>query len=154
MSFSRLCLALLAAGVLSTASLEVCATTNESEHAIHIPDPELRRAFESVLEKEEGEEITRTEMERVHELTAHGVAQLSGIEHAINLWQLELLYGRISDLDPLSGLVSLVSLNLYDNHISDLTPISSLPLLRDLILDKNPHITDYTALANLRLESL
>ena len=154
MSLSRLCLALLTAGVLNTASLELCAATNESEHAIHIPDPELRRAFESVLEKEEGEEITRTEMERVHELTAYGVAQLSGIEHAVNLWELELLDGRISDLDPLSGLLSLVRLNLYDNQISDLTPIANLPLLRDLVLDENPHITDYTALANLRLESL
>ena len=145
----------------------------DSETVVDIPDAALRRAVEEALEKETDEPITRGEMESLRYLFVGDARQLTGIEYAVNLRQLELNGGatdlvpllaplsgltslthltlaekEIQNLAPLSGFTSLTSLNLYDNLISDLTPLSGLTSLLSIILGSNP-ISDLTPLSGL-----
>ena len=103
-------------------------------------------------------------MASLYSLTATNVRQLEGIEHAANLWSLELgnrvrSYNRwqrrvdlpanaVSDVAPLSGLTSLRTLDLTANAVTDVTPLAGLTSLVSLGLGFNT-ISDVTPLAGL-----
>ena len=116
-----------------------------------IPDANLRAAVEAALGKAGGATITAAEMETLTHLTARdaGVSDLTGLELATNLTELELDYNRrISDLSSLAGLTNLTELSLRFNRITDLSSLEGLTKLRTLALAAN-EITDVSSLGGL-----
>ena len=96
-------------------------------------------------------ELTR--FERHHFLTPMNVKDLTGLEHATQLTELDHLTrlrrgDGIRDLTPLAGLTRLTKVNLGENDISDLTPLAGLTQLRELNLYRN-EVRDLTPLAGL-----
>ena len=117
---------------------------------VTIPNAKLRAAIETVLGKASGATITKGEMTTLFTLqaVAAGISDLTGLEFAINLTDLNLSSNNISDLSPLSGLTNLTDLNLSSNNISDLSSLSGLTNLTRLWLGSN-QITDISPLRNL-----
>ena len=70
------------------------------------------------------------QMESLESLTleARGIADLTGLEYAVNLRALDVSDNAITDLSPLAGLNNLSNLDVSDNAITDIAPLSSLPL--------------------------
>ena len=81
---------------------------------VDIPDPNLRDYIERVLGKAAGDPITVTEMATLTFLDPWGedISDLTGLDHAINLTDLNLNRNSISDISPVAGLTSLTSLHL------------------------------------------
>ena len=95
---------------------------------VDIPDPNLRAAIETTLDKASGDPITAEEMETLTFFRAidANINDLTGLEGATNLTYLFLWDNAISDLSPLSGLTSLQFLDLQGNSVSDLSPVMGL----------------------------
>ena len=79
----------------------------------------------------------------------HGIKNLTGLEHARNLRELELSGSAISDFSPIAGLAQLTRLRLTSANISDVSFLSGFKQLTELWLDGNS-ITDISALAELK----
>ena len=134
--------------------------TAEAVPAVEIPDPNLRAVVENTLSKAQGQPIAPAEMARLTELQAPNanISDLAGLEHAINLRNLNLSRrlvdgnwinsNSVSDLSPLSDLTSLTHLWLEGNAITDLSPVADLVNLVVLHLGINT-ITDISPVAGL-----
>ena len=118
-----------------------CEATDDAP--VEIPDINLRAVIQTALGKKPGETISAKEMAALAELDTGGetrfwkILNLTGLEYATGLRELDLSSELISDLSPLSGLASLQSLYLNNNRIADLSPLSDLTGLRELGLGKN-----------------
>ena len=77
-----------------------------------------------------------------------GIVNLTGLEHATNLGNLNLYNNLVADLSPLSGLTSLTHLNLSHNEIADISPLAGLTNLIGLWLPDN-HVSDISPLSGL-----
>ena len=115
-----------------------------------MPDPNLRQAVHEKLNLPRNTRLTVLHLERLYDLVVleSNIADLQGLEHAVNLRFLHLSSSRIVDLTPLAELFSLQTLKLYHNNISDLTPLAGLTSLQELGLEGN-NISDITPLSNL-----
>ena len=115
-----------------------------------MPDPNLRQAVHEKLNLPRNTRLTVLHLERLYDLVVleSNIADLQGLEHAVNLRFLHLSSSRIADLMPLVELFSLQTLRLYHNNISDLTPLAGLTSLQELGLEGN-NISDITPLSNL-----
>ena len=133
------------------------AAVHLSEEVALFPDSKLGASIRNALGKPKGP-VTEEELAGLNTLTAtrHGIEDLTGIEHCINLQTLSLDGNRISDITPLSSLAKLQTLSLQGNAISDITPISSLAELQTLSLGGNAisDITPISSLAKLQTLSL
>ncbi len=132
-------------GAAAQTTIQMAATPAAT---VAISDAALREAVEDALGKGAGAAITQLEMAAVHEISTSDVAQVSGLEHAVNLRSLSLLRGTISDVTALGALTSLTDLNLSSNSLSDITALGALTSLHTLYLDNNS-IADVTALGAL-----
>jgi len=84
----------------------------------------------------------------------NAVANLAGLEYAVNLQELNLRYHDIRDVSALSGLRNLHTVLLLGNYISEISPLAGLSNLRMLDFEQN-NITSISALAGLsNLESV
>ena len=123
------------------------------EEDVYIPDPNLRTAIAEALGKSPNASITAEEMATLEHLDAKGrvILDLTGIEYAVNAWELQLGSNQISDLSPLVGLAKgkLNALGLERNRISDLSPLAKLTSLEWLSIAENPEIVDLSPLADL-----
>ena len=117
---------------------------------IEIPDPTLERVIREKLELSAKIPLTDAEMHRLWDLVVlkSDIANLQGLEHAVNLRFLHLSNSRIVDLTPLANLVSLEVLKLYGNEITDITPLANLTKLKELNLSAN-QITDFSPISEL-----
>ena len=120
---------------------------------VDIPDPKLRAKIESALGKAYGATITTAEMATLTKLDARvrRISNLTGLEHATNLTELNLFGNFISNISALSGLTNLTELFLYENSISDLSPLAGLTNLTELDLGDNfiSNISPLSSLTNL-----
>ena len=121
-----------------------------SAQVVDIPDQNLRAAIARTLNKAPNETITRADMETLVELYAEfrAIADLRGIEFAINLTNLYIGFNPISDISPLSNLTKLIELDLGFSNISDISPLSNLTNLTRLYLSITG-ISDISPLSNL-----
>ena len=140
---------------------------NDEDTTVSIPDANLRAVITESLGKPHDAPITSAEMASLTRLEAKnaGISDLTGLEYATNLTQLdfgeEWVSGdgnrnsnNISNIAPLSGLINLTRLDLSNNDISDIKPLSGLTNLTSLSLDRN-NISDIKPLADLtKLTSL
>jgi internalin A len=117
--------------------------------AVTFPDANLEAAIREAIGKPEGP-IDICDLERLTSLYAanRNIADLTGLEHCINLTSLTLSMNPLSDISALSGLTSLTYLNLSGNQISDILPLSGLTSLTWLNLSGN-QISDILPLSGL-----
>lgn len=122
----------------------------ETAQTVDIPDPNLRDYIERVLDKAAGDPITVTEMTTLTFLNPWGedISDLTGLDYAINLTDLNLNRNSISDISPVAGLTSLTSLHLGGSSISDIAPVTGLTNLTDLTLFESS-ISDIAPVAGL-----
>ena len=76
------------------------------------------------------------------------VTNLTGLEFATNLVNLDLSDHNVSDLAPLAGLTSLNGLYMSDNNISSIAPLSSLNL-QFLYITFNSNISSISAVSSM-----
>ena len=137
---------------------------------VNIPDPYLAYGIRKTLDLEEGEPIPESKLQELTELYAggpssetrffddeHGISDLTGLEKATGLVQLDLNENSlINDLKPLAGLQNLKSLELSDISVGtlDVGPLAHLQNLESLYLS-DTSISDVGPLAHLQnLQSL
>ena len=110
----------------------VIFTTGEE---VNIPDPNLRTAIETALNKQAGAPITADEMATLTDLDANNadISDLTGLEYAINLTSLLLNGNLISDISPLvanTGLGSGDTVTVTNNPLSYASITTHLPTLQ------------------------
>ena len=117
--------------------------------SVLIPDAALRRCVEEALGKPAGAAISHAEMATLLGLTCRnaGVADLSGLETATALVQLDLFGNLVADLAPLGELAELAELALHGNRVSDVGPLAEIAALERLWLNDNA-IADIAPLAD------
>ena len=125
----------------------------QAEEPVNFPDEVLRAAVENKLEVYEPtpqDMLNLTSLKHVMSFKSQdeGITDLSGLEFAVNLRDLNLRLNKIVDLAPLAGLTYLQTLNLSQNEIYDLLPLAALSDLVDLNIHAN-HIDDISVLAGL-----
>ena len=103
-----------------------------------IPDPALLDAIAAALGRAPGEAVSPQELAGLEALTARnaGIRDLSGLEQAVGLKQLDLGFNPLTDLRPLADLPALESLNL-DGAATDLQTLAPLAALQRLSLRHN-----------------
>ncbi len=114
---------------------------------VDIPDPNLKAAIEDELWVLNP---TADDMLGLTNLFApeRGIADLTGLEYAANLVNLQVNLNGISDIAPLAGLTSLRVLVLNNNQISDISAVAGLTNLETLDVHNNL-LTDISAVASL-----
>ena len=106
---------------------------------VAIPDPNLRAVVRNALELEENEALTQQKMQKLIRVTAptHGIKNLTGLEHAIRLTELNMPQNQIADITPLRNLTTLFRIVLNDNSITNITSLTGLTRLTHLNLSQN-----------------
>ena len=127
-----------------------------SSKVVRVPDRNLAAAIRAEI----GNAITTHTILNLTRLEApnSGITDLTGLEHARNLKELNLggvsiratfvNSNRISDFSPLLRLTQLARLDLSKNAISDVSPLSNLTQLTSLTLNYNA-ISDVSPLSKL-----
>ncbi len=122
---------------------------------VEVRDPNLRTAVREALNLPDGVPLTQASMRQLTRLEASDrqITTLTGLEHALNLTELNLAGNNISDLvpivSPLANLMQLTELHLGGNRIEDIGPLANLTQLTVLRLNENWQIEDISVLANL-----
>jgi len=119
-----------------------------------IPDPALETAIKEALgiggravTDSDLAELTKLEVP-IGEEDEMLVKSLEGLQHCVNLVELNLVYNDVSDLGPIADLTGLEMVYLMGNEVSDLGPIGNLTNLQQLSLGSNK-ISDISSLAGL-----
>ncbi len=83
--------------------------------------------------------IMKKDLEKIRFLDIHekNISDLEGIQHLVNLEDLQAYNNFINDITGLKGLKKLIMLRIDNNKISDLTPLSELTELKVLKLNNN-----------------
>ena len=117
---------------------------------IDIPDPNLRAAVATTLGQPSSAPIFWRNMETLTDIDARAASinNLTGLELAINLRELDLGNNDISDISPVAGLTKLTKLNLGGNPVSNISPLAELIKLTELYLFES-NISDISPLAGL-----
>jgi Leucine-rich repeat (LRR) protein len=111
------------------------------------PDPNLQAAVQArlgVTNPTEQDLLGLTGLPAAH----RGIVNLTGLEYASNLSDLELSANGIGDISPLAGLAELKVLRLDNNQIRDITALTGLTRLERLLLHDN-QIADIQPLRGL-----
>ena len=118
--------------------------------AVSIPDANLRAVVRTALGLTADETLTQQKMHGLTRLSApaHGITNLTGLEHAIRLTELDMPGNQIADITPLRNLTTLFRIVLNDNSITNITSLTWLTRLTHLNLSQN-RIRNIYPLANL-----
>ena len=137
-----------------------------SECGVHFPDYWFKTAMLEVLGKEEGSEISPSELAALEslDLSWSAIRDLEGLQYATNLRSLTLGVSRlrprpddesypnyIQNLVPLGELTRLTELNLGRCRLSDISALSTLTNLKHLDIGFNEisHLGSVSGLHNL-----
>lgn len=121
-----------------------------AEGEVIFPDPAVEEAVRNDLKQEEGPIMIAD----VAEFTSFSVNQLlyvadiSGMEHMVNLTEFDLSQNATADISVLAGLTKLTRLDMAQNDISDLTAVTNLTELTYLRVKDN-RVSDLTPLSGL-----
>lgn len=112
-----------------SASVTVTLSTSPDTE-VKIKDTALRAAVAAALGKAAADEFTQGDLAKLSTLaaTSAGIANLAGLEAAINLATLDLNDNSVADLAPLADLDQLKILKLDRNNVSDTSPLAGLRL--------------------------
>ena len=152
-------LTILTLTLVLTALVQLSAPPVQAD--VSIPDANLAAAIREVLGLPAGAAITSDAMRNLTRLDAYGggIADLTGLEHAVNLTWLdlrgdwidgELHRNPVSNVSPLTSLTKLRVLSLWDTYVSDVSALASLTNLELLYLSgPDVDVSDVSALASL-----
>ncbi len=121
------------------------------EAVVQIPDPNLRAGIAEELGKSPNAPITVEDIERLGphlELERRGIQDLTGLQFATNLIELDVDDNPISDLSPLLGLTNLRDLDFAHTLVSDLSIPARLVNIEALWFNSTD-ISDLSPLAGL-----
>ena len=138
-------LALLLTAILLLSVTNTTAQVEEAGEVVFIPDANLAAAIREALGLPPGAAITSDALRKLTALDAggRGIADLTGLEYAVNLTGLNLVGGwidnewhrnPISNVSPLASLTNLETLNLTATAVSDVSALENLTNLADLDL--------------------
>ena len=119
--------------------------------AVHIPDTHLRAAIAEALGKSPNAPITVEDMEKLgphFEVENKGIRDLTGLQFATNVIELDVDDNPISDLSPIAGLINLRDLGFANTPISDLSPLSGLINMEQLWFN-SANVSDFSPLSRL-----
>ena len=139
----------------ATIFLSICLALplTASAQVVDVPDSNLRTVIEKALRLAPGDPITQAKMMALNRLDARNanISNLTGLEVAINLTNLNLASNMVSDISRVATLTNLTDLNLANNMASDLSPVAGLINLTNLNLAKNAisNISPVSGLTNL-----
>ena len=121
----------------------------ENEQA-WMPDTTLRNAVRDRLQLPATTPLRTSDMAKLRDLVVleSDIANLQGLEYAVNLRFLHISRSEIVDISPLANLVNLRTLALYHNKIVDISPLANLINLEEVILHHN-EIIDFSPLLKL-----
>lgn len=121
-----------------------------NQQPLAFEDLNLEQAIKSLLNKNDDESLTKTDLESLTDvpLSGKGIKSLQGLEYAVNVTKLSLSGNQIADISPLSHAVNLTTLDLSGNQIVDIKPLRKLTKVTDLSLARN-QINDLSPLAGL-----
>jgi hypothetical protein len=144
--------------IVTNAWVDINEFAEQEETLVNIPDPNLRRTILQRLNSAENAHISQADMKKLtgaFRASNKSIADLTGLEFAVNLKTLILSGNNISDIAPLRHLrADLIALALDGNPIFDIAPLENFPNLKTLVLSRN-QITDIAPLRNLtKLETL
>ncbi len=136
--------------VVAVVALGTSAAWAAPEDPVVMPDAALRSVVQEALGITDGRNPTEAQMATLSQLFAEdrGIADLTGIEYAVNLTILNLDNNQIINLSPLSGLTKLTELWLWENQISDISPLSGMAALTSLNLEDND-ISDISVVSGM-----
>ena len=123
--------------------------------AVWMPDPALRTAVRGEIGLLPDVPLTKERMQSVGDIdvAGKGISDLTGLEFATNLRELDLRGNPITNLRPLANLTTLERLYLSDIFPStptlDLRPLVNLINLEELTLE-NSKVSDISPLARLK----
>ena len=141
-------LTILTVALLLTALVQLTAPPVQAE--VSIPDDNLAVAIREALGLPTDAVITADAMLDLTELDAatKEIADLTGLEHAVNLIWLNLGGTGVSDVSPLAALTQLTELSLEYTAVSDVSPLANLTQLTGLYIFDTA-VSDVSPLANL-----
>lgn len=116
---------------------------------VTIPDESLKQAIATELGVAAAE-ITVEDMGQLKRLNCNncGITNLSGLEYATILEDVDLSDNQITDISSLSNSTAIKFLDLSNNQISDLSVLSNFPILGNLDISVN-QVQDLTPLSAL-----
>ena len=123
--------------------------------AVWMPDPALRTAVRGEIGLLPDVPLTKERMREVGDINVagKGISDITGLEFATNLGELDLRDNPITDLRPLANLMTLQDLYLSGIFPStptlDLRPLANLINLEELTLE-NSKVSDISPLARLK----
>ncbi len=138
-----------------------CWINGADAQTVRMPDTNLAAVVQDALGLAANAPITRQALQtltfldaqsyRIEKITGQygTIKDLTGLEHATQLTQLQLHNNQISDIRPLAGLTQLRDLGIWNNQISDITPLARLTRLHTLEIADNP-INNFRPLAGLK----
>ena len=131
-SFYRLCVVLTAL----SCCLNLALAQNETEW---MPDENLRTIVREALDLDSNSALTQQAMQALTILNAGngGITDLTGLQHATRLEELDLSANNIRSIVPLEDLTRLTALNLNFNSIQVITSLEELTNLTRLSLRSN-----------------
>ena len=152
-------LALLLTTTLLLSVTNITAQVEEAGEVVSIPDANLAAALRETLGLPPGAAITSDALRNLTRLDAkgRGIADLTGLEYAVNLTWLDLggttIDGEwrenpISNVSPLASLTNLELLDLASTGVSDVSSLASLTNLERLYL-ASTFVSDVSSLASL-----
>ncbi len=117
---------------------------------VSIPDTNLRAVVRTALELEEGDTLTQQKMQGLTHVSAPNlkIRDLTGLEYAIRLIELDMPRNLITDITPLTNLTTLRRIVLDENYITNIRPLTWLTRLTELSLAQN-RINNINPLTNL-----
>ena len=133
------------AGAAASASIALAASPSS---IVAVPDAALRDLLASEA-RTGNAPITQGDLAKLTGLSGErGIADLTGLEFALNLEVLSLKSNRIDDISALSSLHALWRLDLSYNEIVDISALAGLSDLSEIELNNNA-ISDVSALSGL-----
>ena len=172
---------LLATSLLTSVASNIRRLTNLSTRPtlgpVRIPDARLRRSIEQALDRPAGAFIMPHEMSQLDRLQLRnaGIADLGGLEFAVNLTFLNLINNPASDISrlwslrrlgqlymgyndtkhvaALAGMTDLAILHIYYTQVSDISVLENLWRITSLELNNN-RIADISGLPSADLLDL
>ncbi len=123
---------------VATRAVATAANSSVQSTPVTIPDQALRKAINLALGRNSMDYLNRGELAQLTSLTAvnQGIADLTGLEWAINLANANLNNNNLSNITPLSGLTQLASLDWTGNPGNPGAPVQvpAVPALGRLLM--------------------
>ena len=115
---------------------------------VTIPDQNLVVGIQRQLDLKADQELRCSHLASMTTLVASGVADLSGLEHALRLSSLTVRASTVSTLAPIANLPRITTLNFPGSQLTSLDLVATFPALVSIDVSNNP-VSDLSPLADL-----